>query len=139
MRSIMDMQSAFQGADVLLHTLDLRGVATSLDNSSLFTLAEGTGGEYVHNRNNFTEALVGLSDRLSSGYVLGFTPAKAKRGQNTIEVKLKSGNATVRHRQGFSGTHTDVDAHDGLYLAAIEYDAAFNLPAFRRHPLLEAP
>jgi tRNA pseudouridine38-40 synthase len=29
-------------------------------------------------------------------------------------------------------------APDGLYLAAIEYDPAFELPGFRPHPLLES-
>jgi tRNA pseudouridine38-40 synthase len=30
-------------------------------------------------------------------------------------------------------------AADGLYLAGVEYDPAFGLPAFRSHPLLEIP
>ena len=30
-------------------------------------------------------------------------------------------------------------APDGLYLAGVEYDPAFGLPAFRTHPLFDPP
>jgi VWFA-related protein len=120
-RFLDDMHRAFQRADVLLHTLDLRGVAKILGNSRLLVLAEGTCGEFVHNRNDFGGALADLVDNYDQGYVLGFKPANAKRGHNKVEVKLKNAarNTTVRHRRGFTGTPQPFNVNEGLYLADV--------------------
>jgi VWFA-related protein len=119
-RHLDDMQKAFQRADILLHTLDLRGVARMPGNSRLHVLSEGTGGEFVHSRNDFAAALVDLVDNYRHGYVLGFRPV-AKRGHNTIEVKLRNAarNTTVRHRRGFTGTPQKLNVNEGLYLADV--------------------
>jgi VWFA-related protein len=116
-----DMHKAFQGSDVLLHTLDLRGVSTLFGGDSLHLYASGTGGKFVHNRNDFGNALVALSNTLERGYVLGFKPAGAKRGYNKIVVKLKSAarGTNVAYRKGFSGTARTPDVNDGLYLADV--------------------
>jgi VWFA-related protein len=116
-----EMHKAFQGSDVLLHTLDLNGVSTLFGGDTLHLIATGTGGRYVHNRNDFGNALVALSNSYSHGYRLGFKPAAAKQGYNRIEVKLKGATrgTTVRYRKGFSGTAPTPDVNDGLYLADV--------------------
>ena len=115
------MHQAFQGSDVLLHTLDLRGVSTLFGGDSLHLYASGTGGKFVHNRNDFGNALVALSNSYDQGYVLGFKPSGAKRGYNKIVVKLKDSarGANVRYRKGFYGTARTPDLNDGLYLADV--------------------
>jgi VWFA-related protein len=115
------MHQAFQGSDVLLHTLDLRGVSTLFGGDSLHLYATGTGGKFVHNRNDFGNALVALSNSYDQGYVLGFKPSGAKRGYNKIVVKLKDGarGTNVRYRKGFYGTARTPDLNDGLYLADV--------------------
>jgi VWFA-related protein len=119
--AVDEMHRAFQGSDVLLHTLDLRGVSTLFGGDSLHLYASGTGGKFVHNRNAFGNALVALSNALDRGYVLGFKPAGAKRGYNKIVVKLKGAarGTNVHYRKGFSGTARTPDVNDGLYLADV--------------------
>ena len=116
-----EMHKAFQGSDVLLHTLDLNGVSTLFGGDTLHHIATGTGGRYVHNRNDFGNALVSLSNSYNHGYRLGFKPVAAKPGYNRIEVKLKGATrgTTVRYRKGFSGTAPTPDVNDGLYLADV--------------------
>lgn len=118
---LRDMHEAFQRADILLHTLDMRGVATLMGGQSLYSYAAGTGGTYLHNNNDLGGMLVELSENTRAGYVLGFRPAGAKRGHNTIEVKLKNRprNVEVLHRKGFSSTPAEVDVNEGLYLADV--------------------
>ena len=120
-RYLAEMHDAFQRADILLHTLDLRGVARMPGNSRLHLLSEGTGGEFVHSQNDLGKALVGLVDNYTQGYVLGFKPVAAKRGHNRIEVKLKDATRStyVRYRKGFSGTPQKSDVNEGLYLADV--------------------
>lgn len=121
-RYLTEMHDAFQRADILLHTLDLRGVARlPSGNSRLHLLSVGTGGEFVHSRNDLGKALVGLVDNYTQGYVLGFKPVAAKRDHNRIEVKLKDAtrDTYVRYRKGFSGTPQKSDVNEGLYLADV--------------------
>lgn len=120
-RYLKEMNDAFQANDILLHTLDLKGVHPMPGNDALGVLAHGTGGRFVHNRNDLGPALVDLTESVSAGYVLGFKPVNAKRGHNRIEVKVKGlpRGADVRYRRGFSGTPQKVDVNEGLYLADV--------------------
>ena len=120
-RHLDDMRKTFQASDVLLHTLDLRGVDTLRDTSSLFVFANETGGKFVHNRNDFGPQLVALSKSYSYGYVIGFRPGKVKAGNNSIEVRMKARprDVVVSHRKGFNGAPLRVDVGEGLYLADV--------------------
>lgn len=120
-RFLGEMSRAFQEHDILLHTLDLKGVSSLLGSTALFSLATETGGRFVHNRNDLGDALVDLTGSVSYGYVLGFKPAAVKRGHNAIEVKVKDlpRGARVHHRKGFAGTPHDANVHEGLYLADV--------------------
>lgn len=120
-RYLKEMNDAFQANDVLLHTLDLKGVHPMPGNDALGVLSYGTGGKFVRNRNDLGNALVDLTEDFSAGYVLGFKPVHAKRGHNKIEVKVKGlpRGTDVRYRKGFAGTPQRVDVNEGLYLADV--------------------
>ena len=76
------------------------------ENEALFTMADATGGTWIHWTNQFAPALEQLSASYSAGYRLGFKPAAAHKGQNDIEVKVKNvpRGTTVSFRKGFSTT-----------------------------------
>jgi VWFA-related protein len=118
---ILRMHRTFQKSGVFLHALDLEGVSNSLaGSSSLNWLTSGTGGRYVHARNDFGRALTDLSASLGRGYRLGFRPADARRGYNSIKVKVvDAGNVRVNYRRGFSGTPETANPEDGVYLADV--------------------
>lgn len=117
---VVRMHRTFQQSGVFLHALDLEGVGNSLvGSSSLHWLTSGTGGRYVHSRNDLGRALTELSANLSRGYRLGFRPTGARRGYNSIEVRVvEAGNVRVDHRRGFAGSER-VDTNDALYLADV--------------------
>jgi hypothetical protein len=85
------MYRTFQHSDVFLHTLDLEGLRASVTSQDpLQLLATGTGGEYVHDRNDLTGALGELSNQFAYGYRLGFHPANVRAGHNDIRVKVRN-------------------------------------------------
>ncbi|HUP62306.1 MAG TPA: VWA domain-containing protein [Thermoanaerobaculia bacterium] len=120
-RHLQDMHRAFQAGDILLHSLDVKGLQPYFGNDALNALASGTGGRFLHNRNDLKSALVDITKSVSGSYVLGFRPADVKRGHNKITVKMKDRprGVAVRHRKGFSGTPQRVDIGEGLYLADV--------------------
>jgi VWFA-related protein len=120
-RHLRDMSEAFQAHDILLHTLDLKGVHSFVGNDALYVLAKETGGQFLHNRNDLGNALTDLTTSVSNGYVLGFRPTNAKKKHNTIEVRVKNlpRDAQVRYRRGFSGSPKPFDVNEGLYLADV--------------------
>ncbi|MFP5246093.1 MAG: VWA domain-containing protein, partial [Thermoanaerobaculia bacterium] len=112
---------AYHAAGVFLHTLDpagIRDVREGPTAASLSILASGTGGEAVNDRNDLHAALSDLTRAYSHGYVLGFRPAGARKGENRIVVKVKRDGVSVTHRRGFS-TEAASNAMSGLYLADI--------------------
>lgn len=115
------MDRTFQHSDVFLHTLDLEGLrANVVSQDPLQLLATGTGGEYVHDRNDLTAALGELSDQFAHGYRLGFHPTNVRAGHNDIRVKVRNARlADVRYRYGFNGTPQPTKVGDGLYLADV--------------------
>jgi hypothetical protein len=120
-RRIMEMHRAFQASDIVLHTVDLKGVSTLMGNDALSALAGGTGGKFVHNRNDLSNALVELSSTYSQSYVLGFRPVGARRNHNSISVKLRNASrgTTVSYRKGFDATPDPIDVNEGLYRADV--------------------
>lgn len=118
---ITRMHQVFQRENVLLHAIDLEGVtATMAANDALNFLVKETGGQFIFAQNDVGTALSHLSGRLASGYRLGFRPANARSGYNTVTVKIRNARgARVNHRQGFFGTPRRGNTHDGVYLADI--------------------
>jgi VWFA-related protein len=125
-RVMDDMAKAFRAAGAFIDTIDLSvREATNSDplvNESLSMLARSTGGQFVHNRNNLVEAFNEITTTTGNGYRLGFKPVDAKKGDNTIEVKVRNVPAStiVSYRTGFSTTPAPAKANiDPLRLADI--------------------
>ena len=117
---LIAMHRRFDAAGVFLHAVDLDGVGRRLmGNDALYALTSGTGGKFIHSRNDIGRALTGLSASLDRGYRLGFRPASAKSGYNTIEVRVRERGVRVDHRHGFSSGAERPNAGDGLYLADV--------------------
>ena len=148
--ALQKMVKSFHAAGVLLHTVDLRiydsmnldektvniPAATAvyangapaktqrfdaLANDTLFAFAAQTGGQFIHYTNNISGALTDLSRTVSAGYRLGFKPVNPKKGENTIDVKVKNvpSGTTISFRKGFGGAAESPDARDTLLLADI--------------------
>jgi hypothetical protein len=143
------LYSAFNAAGAHLHTVDLRIVDPMnlneggrtpqaapvyaggkpqstqrfdpLANDVLYQFAAQTGGQFIHYTNDFAGALEDLSTTVSTGYRLGFRPENPKKGENTIEVKVKNvpSGTTVSFRKGFSATPDVRNTGDALLLADI--------------------
>ena len=119
--------------DVRFSTFDARGIAknvrsqnfldaapvtssgdlTSLDTDAnadvLTSLARDTGGDPVHNYNNFREPLEKLSRETSTYYVIGYRPSKAFDGSyRRLDVKVLRPveGMTVRARRGYVASRT---------------------------------
>lgn len=99
----------FQTADTFLHTMDTAGLRLSGPNPTLFTLSVGTGGQWLHNRNDLDVAMTDLAKAHSVEYLLGFTSRGRAKSHNTIEVRVKgAGRSTnVTYRRGFSTGKSD--------------------------------
>ena len=118
-----EMARPFRSSGVFLHTLDVGGLGDGFGKvrrqEGMNLLASHTGGEYLHDRNDLHAALTGVTNTYRHGYVLGFRPANAKAGYNTISVRLKGQRAKVTHRVGFDTTPPVVNTADALHLADI--------------------
>ncbi len=116
------MFEAFRAAGVFLHSFDILGIRsdvnTSFNNDSLQMLAHGTGGEFVHNRNNFALAVTDLTKRQQVAYLLGFDRRDLIRGKILVKVRGVPRGTHVTYRQGFGGT-APKDHIDSLQLADI--------------------
>lgn len=107
------MQQAFHGANAFLHALDTAGLRHTYNNArrsfdigvadSLRQLSTATGGEWLHNSNDLSAALTHLSDTYRRAYILGFRTATARKGHNSIVVRVKNlpKGARVTYRKGF--------------------------------------
>ncbi|MEP6994738.1 MAG: VWA domain-containing protein, partial [Acidobacteriota bacterium] len=80
------MSALFRRSDCAIHAVDLSGIRTDADvsslaparpDNSLFELAQGTGGEVLRNSNDFGVELADVIHRTNLVYVLAFRPAHA--------------------------------------------------------------
>jgi VWFA-related protein len=135
-------------AGVVVNTLDARGLYTSsvydaasrghVDRFSvefrqneesimqdvLASIADGTGGEFFHNRNDLDQGLVQLAARPEVSYVLGFSPRDLKLDgkYHTLKVSLASKtNWTLQARRGY---FAPVASENPEHLAYEEIDQA---------------
>jgi hypothetical protein len=126
MDAMKEMERAFHAAGAFIDTIDLglRDPASSdtLVNESLHMLTAATGGRFIPNVTNVADALGDLDASTSIGYRLSFTmPHDAKKGDNSIDVKVRNVPASTRlsFRHGFSTTAPKPSGADGLRLADI--------------------
>ena len=83
---------------------DLTSLDTDANADVLTSLARDTGGDPVHNFNNFREPLEKLARETSTYYMIGYRPIKAFDGlYRRLEVKVlrPAEGMTVRARRGY--------------------------------------
>jgi VWFA-related protein len=78
-------------AGVVINTLNVRGLEPGGNGPDelLFRLADGTGGTYVRDRNDYDSALHQLADAPAYRYVLGFSPENLKQDGTLHELKVR--------------------------------------------------
>jgi VWFA-related protein len=86
---------------------------------SLFEVSSTTGGQWIHNRSDFGNALQDLSNAQQIVYTLAFHPHSPRRN-NSITVKVHNlpSQATVLYRRGFSTERPNPESN-ALQLADI--------------------
>ena len=77
-------------AGVMFNTLNIRGLEPQGNGPDelLFRLADGTGGTYVRDRNDYDSAIHQLADAPEYRYVLGFSPENLKQDGSTHNLKV---------------------------------------------------
>jgi VWFA-related protein len=132
-----EMFSAAGVADVVIHTVDLRGIEGPIDVSSptgrnvgrgegelgLAAMAENTGGRRVRATNDFAGALREVEAVSRHYYVLAFQPADPApspgRARN-VKVRVKRDGLTVSHRTAYLIPKTTAPDAASAQLAAAE-------------------
>jgi VWFA-related protein len=140
MRTLQEMFSSFRAAGVFIDSIDIAGLRTNWDatthatkvretdalgrplaiaqlrsaldvNDSLRTVAAGTGGEFVHNRNDLGSALTDLTNGQKVVYIVGFNRRGSGSGWVSVRVNGVPPGTRVTHRLGFGAAsrRTDVD------------------------------
>ena len=110
------MIEEFRRADAVINAVDIGGLRVGGTvntgssrgkerSSSLFIMADGTGGELINNFNDLGLAMGELLERTSVTYLLAFQPEDLKYDgeYHRIKVKLKGGpkGARLIHRPGY--------------------------------------
>jgi len=112
----------FRSAGVFLDAVDIAGLhhdpSKPYDNDSLQFLAHGTGGEFVHNRNDFANAVTELTESQQVVYLLAFNRRDARAGSIDVRVHGIPRGSRVSFRQGFGKASRSTDV-DPLQLADI--------------------
>jgi VWFA-related protein len=126
-RKYEDMQRAFLASNAMIDTVDLTvndpfSKDMHFGSEGLHGLARDSGGQHIHNENPVDKALARVTTSTMTGYRIGFKmPANAKRGANSIDVKVRDlpKGSTVSFRRGFSGTAPAARSLDALRLSDI--------------------
>ena len=131
-QSVMELVDSAVRADVVVNTLDMRGLYTvglapdrSHPSNSVVTfkldreeaaargdvmaeLAYGTGGTYFHNNNDLNEGFRRTGGAPEYSYVLGFSPQKLDGKFHKLKVTLSSGQKlTVQARKEYYAVKPD--------------------------------
>ena len=89
--------------------------AAAADADLLAVLADGTGGMFFHNNNDFNEGFRRLADTPEYSYVLGFTPQDLKPDGSFHALKVKLNNSqklTLQARRGYYAPKKFADANE---------------------------
>lgn len=113
-RLLQDMAHAFEAAGVVVDAIDIDGVrvGTSDAAESLVMVAQYTGGDVVHNRNDLARALTDLTAAQRVVYILGFNRGKLRGGTISVRVNGVPAGTRLTYRTGFGAAaeKKDVDA-----------------------------
>ena len=76
---------------VVINTLNVRGLDPygNGNDNLLFRLADGTGGTYLRDRNDYDSALHQLADAPQFRYILAFAPEDLKQDGSSHELKVR--------------------------------------------------
>jgi len=123
-------------ANVVINTIDARGLYVSsifqsdtnilqsaqktrlvqteesLQNDVLAEIADGTGGLFLHNRNDIDQGLLQAAAEPEVSYVLGFTPENLKPDGKYHHLKVTLSNKekwTLQARHGYFAPHGEAD------------------------------
>jgi hypothetical protein len=112
--SVLDqMANLFRRSDVVLHTIDIKGLRSDVDaregrkpasTDSLFLMANSTGGQLFKNSNDVAENFDRMLRQQQVVYILGFqVPAPGTPGKfHNLKVRVKDvPGARVSHRAGY--------------------------------------
>jgi len=100
----MDLVDRAIRSKVVINTLNVRGLEPQGNGPDdvLFRLADGTGGTYVRDRNDYDSAIHQLADAPQFRYILAFSPDNVKQDgtAHELKVRLKQGRGmTVTARK----------------------------------------
>jgi VWFA-related protein len=117
---------ALAGSDTVVHTIDVTGLATSVDASSegdarvavgagresLSWIAADTGGRFYKDMNDLATPLGEIVDATRRYYVLAFEPEALKGAGkfHKLKVQVKGRGQKVSHRTGYTESAPDVTA-----------------------------
>ena len=106
--------SFFNRSDCTVHAIDIGGLRAGSDvtltdqtvdgQSSLYFMAEETGGQFLHNSNDLSGAFDKLVDRTGLMYVLAFQPVRVpENGKfHQLKVKVRDKSWHVSARSGYT-------------------------------------
>jgi len=114
--AMQDLFSALRGSDVVIHTIDVKGLGDTVNlqsqegegssvqgKNTLAELAENSGGHFVRSANNIE---AGLGEVLAANrdfYVLAFAPVTTERGKpRKLSIKVKTPGLKVSHRSSYT-------------------------------------
>lgn len=111
-----ELMKSLKRTDTVLHTVDVMGLVSrapgiewqtavqpELGRESLAHLAAGSGGIFVRETNDLSQALADILKATRYYYVLGFEPArKSKRGKlRRLKIHVDRDGLHVSHRRGY--------------------------------------
>ena len=109
-----DMARDFAAAGVVIDTIDIDGVRISGQTSSdtmdsLRMVAQATGGDFVHNRNDLRQALSELTAAQRAVYILGFNRRGRRGGTISVHVNGVPSGTRLSYRPAFGAAETRKD------------------------------
>ena len=106
--AMRNMVEEFQRAGAAIQAINIGGMVAGSANkntTSLFMMADGTGGNLYDNFGHLGDAMRELLDETSVTYLLGFQPKQLKNDGEFHEIKVRVKNlprgARVSHRPGY--------------------------------------
>jgi len=93
----------------------MQTAAAAANADLLAVLADGTGGMFFHNNNDFNEGFRRLADTPEYSYVLGFTPQDLKPDGSFHALKVKLNNSqklSLQARRGYYAPKKFADANE---------------------------
>lgn len=104
MRKLEEMYQKFRAAGVILDSVDVAGLRHTFDpgeTEALWMLARGTGGQVIHNDNNLTSAITGLTATQQVVYLLGIRRRDNRAHTIAVDVAGLPRGSNLYYRSGF--------------------------------------